>query len=57
VPAAPPPLPWHHVEGVIDAWFDARDDESWQWEFRLVVPTDVIESAIGKDANAVLPGD
>jgi hypothetical protein len=46
-------LPWRQVEGVIDAWFDARDDESWQWEFRLVVPTEVIENAIGKDPDTL----
>ena len=31
---------WQHVEAVIDAWFDAHDEECWLWEFRLVpLPT------------------
>jgi hypothetical protein len=31
-------IPWSRVEEVVDAWFDAHDDEAWPWEFRLVTP-------------------
>ena len=26
---------WADADAVVDAWFDAHDDEAWLWEFRL----------------------
>ncbi len=31
-------VPWDRAEEVVDAWFDAHDEEAWPWEFRLVTP-------------------
>lgn len=30
-------VPWSLVEQVIDAWFDAHDEENWLWEFQLAM--------------------